>query len=175
MFFCVFFCNIVKVNHFLYRVIILLHSISSFLLTRYLLVPYAYISIKSIYCILFFIRVLFHRHWWFTGQQGKGGGPLLFYSAASTRSQTFRNIFTTFYVRWLSRIFNRNTCIYQAATRWDLPPHWITIWLIDWWCNVGFFVYLMIWFYVFVTVNWHGKPIDLNSHRLSPLYYRQID
>ena len=48
-------------------------------------------------------------------------------------------------------IFNRTACIYQAATRWDLPPYRITIWLIDdvilsfclftWWlqccrCNV---------------------------------------
>ena len=32
---------------------------------------------------------------------------------------------------WLSRIFNCNTCVYQTATRWDLPPYRITIWLID--------------------------------------------
>ena len=49
---CVFFCNIIKVNHFLYYFIILLHLISSFLLTRSLLVPSAYISIESIDCIL---------------------------------------------------------------------------------------------------------------------------
>ena len=27
--------------------------------------------------------------------------------------------------------FNRTACIYQAATRLDLPPYWITIWMID--------------------------------------------
>ena len=48
----VFFCNIIKVNHLLYRFIILLHLISSFSFTRSLLVPYAYVSIESIDCIL---------------------------------------------------------------------------------------------------------------------------
>ena len=52
MFFCFFFYNIINVNHFLYRFIISLHLISSFSLTRSLLVPYAYIFIDSIDCIL---------------------------------------------------------------------------------------------------------------------------
>ena len=30
--------------------------------------------------------------------------------------------FTTLHMRWLSHIFNGTACIYQAATRWDLPP-----------------------------------------------------
>ena len=47
-----FFCNIIKVNQFLYHFIILLHLISSFSLTRYLLIAYAYVSIESIDCIL---------------------------------------------------------------------------------------------------------------------------
>ena len=51
VFFYALFCNIINVNHFLYRFIILLHLISSFSLTRSLLVPYAYVSIKSIDCI----------------------------------------------------------------------------------------------------------------------------
>ena len=56
----------------------------------------------------------------------------------------------------------------------DLPPYWITIWLIDWWCNISFFTW---WFdsRFFVTAVWHGKPIDLNSHRLPPLYYKRTD
>ena len=29
---------------------------------------------------VFFIRVFFHRHWRFTGQQGKGGDHLLLHS-----------------------------------------------------------------------------------------------
>ena len=44
-------------------------------------------------------------------------------------------------MRWLSRIFNRNACVYQTATRWDLPTYQINIWLTDWWCNV----YLFTW------------------------------
>ena len=27
----------------------------------------------------------------------------------------------------------------------------------------------------FVTAIWHGKPVDLNSRRLSPLYYKRTD
>ena len=48
---------------------------------------------------------------------------------------------TTLHVRWLSRIFNRNACVYQTATRWDLPPYRITIWVIDWWSNVCLFTW----------------------------------
>ena len=40
-------------------------------------------------------------------------------------------LFATLHVRWLSRIFNRNACVYHTASRWDLPPHQITIWMID--------------------------------------------
>ena len=50
--FYIFFYNIIKVNHFLYSFIILLRLISPFLLTRSLLVPYVYVSIESIDCIL---------------------------------------------------------------------------------------------------------------------------
>ena len=49
-FFYVFFCNIIKVNHFSYRFTTLLHLVSSFPLTRSLLVPYAYASIESNDC-----------------------------------------------------------------------------------------------------------------------------
>ena len=48
----VFFCNIIKVNQVLYRFITLLYLISSFLLPRSLLIPYTYVSVKSINCIL---------------------------------------------------------------------------------------------------------------------------
>ena len=62
---------------------------------------------------------------------GEGRGPSLFHSTTSTRSRTFRHLFATLHVRWLSHIFNCNACIYQAATRWHLPPYRITIWLTD--------------------------------------------
>ena len=79
----------------------------------------------------FFYQGFLHRHWRFTGQQEKGGDHLLFHSATSTRSRTLRHLLATLHVRWLSRIFNRNACVYQTATQWDLPPYRITIWLID--------------------------------------------
>ena len=99
---------------------------------------------KYNYIFLFLYQGLLHRHWRFTGQQGKGGKHLLFHSSTSTRSRTLRHLFATSHVRWLSRIFNRNAGVYQTATRWDLPPCWITIWVIDWWCNVCLFTW---WFY----------------------------
>ena len=85
----------------------------------------------------FSIRVFFHRHWPFTGQQGKERNHLLFYSTTSTRSWALRHLFATLHVRWPSR----NACIYLTATRWDLPPYRITTWLIDWWCNVCLFTW----------------------------------
>ena len=96
----------------------------------------------------FSIRVFFHGHWRLTVQQGKGGDHLLFHSTTSTRSRTFRHLFATLHVRWLSHIFNRIACIYQTATRCDLPPYRTTIWLIDhvtvssclftWWFDLAF-------------------------------------
>ena len=50
--FFLFFYNIIKVNHFLYRFIILLHLISCLSPTKSLLIPYAYVSIESIDFIL---------------------------------------------------------------------------------------------------------------------------
>ena len=86
---------------------------------------------KDIPNYFFSIRIFFHRHWRFAGQQEKGGDHFLFHSASPTRSRTFRHLFATLQVRWLSRIFNRIACIYQTATRLNLPPYWITVWLID--------------------------------------------
>ena len=90
----------------------------------------------------FFISVFFHRHWQLTGQQWKKGDHILFHSTTSTCSLTFRHLFATLHVRWLSHIFNSKACIYQIATRWDLPPYWITIALID--DVILIFVYLLV-------------------------------
>ena len=120
------------------------------------------------------VRVFFHGYWRLTGQQEKEGDNLLLHSTTFTRSWTFRHLFATLHVRYLSHIFNRTTCIYQTATRWDLPPYRITVWLI----HDVMLIYVclrFIWFYVFVTVIWDGKPVDLNSHRLLPWYYKQTD
>ena len=109
-----------------------------------------HITAEPEWWFFFSTRVFFHRHWRYTGQQGKGGDHLLFHSTTSTRSQTFRHLFATLHVRWLSHIFNCTACIYQAATWWDLPPYRITIWLTDdvtlsfclfmWWFDSRFFL-----------------------------------
>ena len=122
--------------------------------------------------LLFFsISVFFHGHWRLTGQQGKGGDHLSFHSTTSNLSRTFTHLFATFHVRWLPHIFNRTACIYLTATRGDLPPYRITIWLID---DVTLlFVRLrddLIRF--FVAAIWDRKPVDLNSHQLSPLCFK---
>ena len=80
-----------------------------------------------LFTYFFFIRVFVHGHWQLTGQQGKVGDLFLFHSTTSTRSRTFRHLCATLHLRWLSHIFNCNACIYQTATRWDLPPYWITV------------------------------------------------
>ena len=73
--------------------------------------------------------------------QGKRGDYLLFHSTTSTRSRTSRHLFATLHVKWLSRIFNRKACVWQTATRWDLPPYRITISVIEWWCNACLFTW----------------------------------
>ena len=119
----------------------------------------------------FSIKVFFHRHWQVAGQMGKGREHLLFHPTTSTCSRTLRHLFATLYMRWLSCIFNCNTCVYQTATHWDLPPYQITIWLIDDAMLVCLLDELILGF--FVTAIWHRKLVDLISHQLWPLYYKQ--
>ena len=78
-------------------------------------------------------------------------------------------------VTWLSHIFNRIACIYQTATRWDLPPYRITISLTDDVMLNLLFVYFMICLSGFAVAIWHGKLVDSNSHRQIPLYYKRTD
>ena len=82
--------------------------------------------------MLFSIKDFFRRHWRFTGQQGKGGDhfsiPLYYFHSLRNIQTSIFNL----YMRWLSSIFNHNACIYQTPTQSDLPPYWVTIWLIDW-------------------------------------------
>ena len=92
----------------------------------------------------FSIRVFFHGHWRLTGRKGKGGDHFLFHSATFTRSPTFRHLFSTLHVKWISYIFNRNACIYQTATRWDFTTL-SNYHLIDWWCEVCFS--LLTWWF----------------------------
>ena len=119
---------------------------------------------KKNICFFFSIRIFSHRHWRLTGQQGKGEDQILFYSTTSTHSRTFRHLFATLHVRWLSHIFNHTACIYQTATRWDVPPYRITIWLIDgtlsfclltWWFDSSFFCYS--------NLRWETGGFELTS------------
>ena len=109
----------------------------------------------------FSIRVFFHGHWRLTGQQGKGGDHRHSTIPLPPAHEHLDIYFATLHVRWLSHISNRTACIYQAATRWDLPPYRITIWLIDD-VMLILFVYVLIWFKVSVTAIWHWKPVDSN-------------
>ena len=106
--------------------------------------------------LFFSIRVFFHRRWQLTGQQGKGEDHLLFHSTTSTNSRSFRHLFATLHVRWLSHIFNCNVFNYHTSTWWDLSPYRITIWLID---NVMliFICLLVDLILVFVTAIWHER------------------
>ena len=120
---------------------------------------------SAIFFFFFFFFFFFYRHWRFTGQQGKGGDHLLFHSTTSTRSRTFRHLFATLHVRWISRIFNRNACIYQTATWWDLPPFRITIWVIAWWCNVCLFTW-------WIDIRFLLQRFDIGN---LDLYYKRTD
>ena len=73
-----------------------------------------------------------------------------------------------------SHISNRTGSVYQADTRWDY--HLIALlfnWSMMWYWFL--FVYLLIWLKVFITVTWHWKPVESNSHQLSVLHYKQTD
>ena len=90
-----------------------------------------------------FLRFFFHRHWRFSGQKTKGQNRDWFHSITATCWQKFRHLFATLYVRWALGSFNGTALVYQTATWWDLRTSWITIWLIDSWCNICLFTW---WF-----------------------------
>ena len=97
----------------------------------------------------------------------EGGVHFLFHSTTSTRSRTFRHLFVTLHVRWLSHIFNRNTLVF---TRLLLNEIYHLLELQFDWCKVSF--YLFTWWYdtrFLLQQSWYGKPVDSNSHQLSPL------
>ena len=89
-------------------------------------------------------------------------GTIFYFTLPLPLAHEHSHLFAIFHVGWLSRIFNRTTSIYQRATRWDLPPYRIAIWLIDWLIMQCVSVYMMIWFKVFVIAIWHRKPVDLS-------------
>ena len=116
---------------------------------------------------VFFYQGFLHRHSRFAGQQGKGGDHFLFHSTTSTRSWTLWHLFATLHVRCLWCIFNHNVCVYQTATRWDLSRRRMTIWAIDWWCNVCLFTWWIdTWFLLQrfdVRNRWIWTRIDYHT------------
>ena len=111
---------------------------------------------KMLTVSFFFYQGFLHRRWRFTGQQGRGEDHLLFRSTTSTRSRKLRYLFATLHVRWLSRIFNRNACVYQTATRRDLPAYRITIWVIDWWYSFCLFTWQ-------IDTKFLLQPLDMET------------
>ena len=104
-------------------------------------------------------------------QQGKGGDHCLFHSATSTCSQTFRHLFVTLHVKWLSHILI--SLLVFTRLLFDEIYHFIKLpfdWLMMW--SYFLFVYMIIWYFDIRFL--YGKPMDLNSHQLSPLYYMRV-
>ena len=93
-------------------------------------------------------------------KRGRKGTIFLFHSTTSTRSRTFRHLFVTLHMRYIC----------QTVTRWDR----IAIWLIDD-VTLIFVCLLDDLILGFFTAIWHGKPVDSNSHRLSPLCFKRTD
>ena len=117
--------------------------------TRFFSVLQVFEHVKSFryilqsFSVFFLYQVFFHRHWRFTGQQGKEGGHPLFHSTTSTLSRTLRHLFATLHVRWLSRIFLIATLVF---TRLLLEIYHLIELPFEWLIDDAMFVYLMNWY-----------------------------
>ena len=89
----------------------------------------------------FSMRIFIQGHWITHRTAGDGRGPFFIplYHFHSL------HLSPALHLRWLSHIFNPTAFIYDIATRWDLPPYRIIIWMIDDVCSL-LFVCLLIWF-----------------------------
>ena len=96
---------------------------------------------------------------------GEGRGPSfipLYHFHPLTNIQTF---ICSFACEMTITYSNRTACIYQTATRWDLPPYRITIWLID--DVILIFVYLLVELILgFVTAIWHESDKSAKYEKL---------
>ena len=124
--------------------------------------------------VFFSISVFFHRHRRYTGQKGKGG--IIFYSTLPLPpAQENWDIYLQLCMWDDYHVFLIATFVFTRLLL-DEIYHLIEIpfWLIDWWCYVFFFTW---WIHsrFFVTAIWHENPVDLNLHRLPPLYYKRTD
>ena len=92
--------------------------------------------------IFFFYQGFLHRHWRFTGQQGKGGDHLLFHSTTSTRWRTLGHLFAcemTITYFWSQRLCLPDCYSMSFST---LSNYHLSDWLI----MQCLFVYLMNWY-----------------------------
>ena len=84
------------------------------------------------------MSVFFLSGFYFTdtdnSQDSRGREENIFYSTLPLPPSAHQYLdiyFATLHVTWLSYISNHTACIYQVAPRWDLPPYWVTICMID--------------------------------------------
>ena len=119
--------------------------------------------------LFFSTWVFFHGHWRLIGRHGT-----LPFFIPLYHFHLFANI-QTFVCTFGCEMTNRTACIYQTATRWDLPPL-SNYHLTYWWCEVSFCLFTW-WFDTsfLLQQSWYRKPVDSNLHRLSPLYYERTD
>ena len=121
---------------------------------------YIYMYIYNI-CMFFFLSGFS-----FTNTDNKQDSKLregtIFYS-----TRTFRHLFVTPHVIWLLHIFLIATLVFEIYRLIELP--------FDWWCDVSFCLFTWFDSSFFIAAIWDGKPVESNSHRLSPLYYKRSD
>ena len=133
------------------------------------------VGVNSWSFFFFSIRVFFHGHWRLTGQQGRGGDHLLFHFSTFhpvTNIQTFicnfvREIAITYF--WSQRLYLPDCYSMRFTT---LSNYYLT----DWWRDVDFRLF-GCWFDFRLYYNYltWEEPVDVNSHRVSSLYYKRTD
>ena len=106
-----------------------------------------------IYIYIYSIRASFHRHWWFIGQQRKGGDHLLFYSKNSTHSQTFRHLVTAAESSCSHLTFRFRACLEQGVP-WHSGNN-------------------RVWIHA-ETRTWNDKNIQSFRHLLPTLHVRLL-
>ena len=99
----------------------------------------------------------------YNSRDSKGKEGTIFYSTlplppAHEHSDIYLQLCTwdDYHIFLIGTIFNRNACIYQTTTPWDLPPYRSTVWLSD---DVMFvFACLLVDLILgFVTDIWHER------------------
>ena len=120
------FCSSDKVDNF--------QKINGLVMTMMLTIVMAKVMIRVVEVVLhFFFLSVFSFTDTDDSQGSRGREGSIFYSTLPLppAHEHIGIYFATLSVRWLSHISNCTACFYQTATRWDLPPYRIIIWLID--------------------------------------------